>query len=70
MRYARQTSDVQCAQRVASIGISDRQRGHFFVVGSAGGASSFFFAAFMALTTMKMARATMMKSSTVLMNVP
>lgn len=36
------SSDVQCAHLVAAIGISDKQYGHFFVVGAAG-ASGFFF---------------------------
>ena len=40
--YAAASSEVQKAQRVALMGMADRQRGHSLVVGSSGGASSFF----------------------------
>jgi hypothetical protein len=43
------TGCVQCAQRLASIGISLRHSGHFLVVGSAGG-GSFFIRAINQLT--------------------
>jgi hypothetical protein len=67
------TSEVQCGQRVALIGIVEKQRGHSLVVGSAGAAgacSSRCFSEFIALIIRKIQNATMMKSIVTLMNEP
>ena len=64
------TFDVHMGQRTALMGISLAHWGQFLVVGSAGGASSLRLAAFMLLTSMKMAKATMRKLITVLMKTP
>ena len=48
--YASETSDVQCAQRVASIGMVLLQYGHTLVVGAAG-SSSFLWPRFIAVFT-------------------
>jgi PPM family protein phosphatase len=62
------SSDVQCPQRVALIGMLIWQYGQSFVVGAA--ATTGFFSRFIALMTTKMAKATIRKSITVLMNTP
>src|ERR1035437_4710604 len=66
------TSEVQCGQRVALIGIVEKQRGHSLVVGStaAGACSSRCFMVFIALMIRKMQNATIMKSMITLMNEP
>jgi hypothetical protein len=61
---------VQWGQRVALIEIVDRQYGHSFVVGSAGSSSSFRSSRLIWRTIKKIAKATMTKSITVLMNNP
>src|SRR6266478_2797065 len=63
--------DVQCGQRVALSGMSDRQYSHNLVDGAGvGSAASLRCSVFMALTAMKMQNATMRKSITVLINEP
>jgi hypothetical protein len=65
------SSEVQCAQRVASIAISLQQKGHFFVVGTAG-ASSFLgaFNLLIPLMRRKIQNATIIKLITAFKNVP
>src|ERR1017187_3536345 len=72
MTVAHFTSEVQWGQRVALIGMVEKQRGHSFVVGSAatGACSSRCFMVFIALMTRKIQNATMRKSMIVLMNEP
>ena len=59
-------SAVQCAQRVALIGMVERHRGQSFVV--AGPGSGALFILFIALMSRKMQNTTMTKSMVVLMN--
>lgn len=68
-KSAQPSCDVQWGQRVALSGIADWQKGHGFVVASAGG-SGFLVNRLTCLMTMKMQNATMRKSSTLLMNLP
>ena len=65
--YEAAKSDVQWPQRVALIGTGVQQYGQSLVVGAA---TSFFFSRLICLITRKIAKATMRKSSTVLMNAP
>ena len=64
------SSEVQCAQRVALMGMLLRQWGHSLVVGSAGGASSSRFSLLMPLMSRNTAKATIRKLITALMNTP
>ena len=59
---------MQWAHFVALIGTLERHSGQSFVVGSAGAGA--FFKRFICLITMKMAKATMTKSSTLFRNRP
>jgi hypothetical protein len=59
---------VQCGQRVALIGIVIAQAGHSFETGAA--AADGLFNWFIALTTRKMQKATMMKLITRVMKFP
>jgi hypothetical protein len=60
------TSEVQCGQRVALIGICDRQCGQSLVVGAAGASSCFFSVKRLTcFINKKMAKATIKKSMTV-----
>src|SRR5450759_653423 len=68
------SSLVQCGHRVASIAISDLQKGHTLVVG-VGGATTIFFSVislnlFIALTMTKMTTEMRKKSMTALRNSP
>lgn len=68
--YAELMSEVQKPQRVALIGISEKQCGHSLVVGSSGGASSSLFSELIPLMSRKTANATIRKLMIVLMNIP
>ena len=68
--YAAFTSEVQWEQRVALMGIGDRQYRHSLVVGAAGPNSGFRAIRLTCRTMRKIANATMMKSITVLANIP
>lgn len=61
-------SDVQCGQRLALIATVEQHLGHSLVVGSAGGGA--LLSRFICLITRKMAKATITKSSSVLMKIP
>ena len=62
------TSEVQCPQRVAVNGIFSWQNGQSFVDG--GGGASVRFKRLTCLITRNTANATIVKSTTVLMNAP
>ena len=70
VRQARPSAptDVQCGHRFALSGMAEVQNGHSFVVTGAGASAR--FSRFICLTTMKMAKATIRKSTTVLRNTP
>lgn len=63
-------SEVQNAQRVALMGIVEKQCGQSFVVGSSGGASSSRLSLLMPRMVRKTAKATMTKLMIVFMNIP
>jgi len=65
------SSEVQYGQRVALIGMLDRQYGHSLVVGAGGGASSFpWLMRLTRRTTKKITRDTIRKSRTLLIKIP
>jgi len=68
--YGDSSSEVQCGQRVALIGMLNRQYGQSLAVGSAGGASSFLLSMLICRMRRNTAKATMMKLMSVFTNTP
>jgi len=64
------TGEVQYMHRLAASGMSERHSGHFFTSEVLTGAASSFFSRFIILTTMNKAKATITKSTSVLMKRP
>jgi pyrroloquinoline quinone (PQQ) biosynthesis protein C len=68
--YPAFSSEVQFGQRVALIGIAEKQYAHSFVAGATGGASSSRLILLMVRTRRNTAKAIRMKLMIVLMNTP
>ena len=68
--YVEPNSDVQKPQRVALIGISEKQCGQSLVVGSSGGASSSLLSELIPFMRRKTANAIIRKLIIVLINIP
>ncbi len=68
--YSDSSSEVQCGQHVALIGMLNRQYGQSLAVSPAGGASSFLLSLLICRIRRNTAKATMMKLMSVFTNTP